>query len=166
MSYFEECLTLGQWLSQEDRRALYKYLLSTNSDSYQSQTNLLLANGGLSKAIANGEIVYSLKDGRANYMARKLGSDEFTPVIREMKLTRLNFYNFRRLQKFFAQSEVDAIRNFPLPGANPQSESGFSVNANPYYNLSYYSEGKSLMVGVLRKIQTRDKELLNKLRAL
>ena len=31
VSYYDECLTLGQWLSQEDSRALYKYLLVKNS---------------------------------------------------------------------------------------------------------------------------------------
>ncbi len=35
MSYFEECLRLGEWLSEADRRALYKYLLESNAEAYK-----------------------------------------------------------------------------------------------------------------------------------
>ena len=45
MSYFEECLTSGGLLFQEERRALYKYLLEINKDFYVSQANLLLDKG-------------------------------------------------------------------------------------------------------------------------
>jgi len=166
VSYFEECLTLGQWLGQENRRALYKYLLVINDDLYQSQANLLLSVGILNKTIANGEIIFSIKDGCAHYIARKLDSDEFTPVIRAIKLSRLRFYKVRRLRKFFAQGDVDVIHNFPLPGANPQSEGGFSINTYPYYKLAYYSDGKNRLLGLINKIRTDDRQLLTKLRSL
>ena len=164
MSYFEECLTLGQWLGQEDRRALYKYLLSTNQDSYQSQVDLLLDKGALSKTVANGEIIFVINNGFANYIARKLDSDEFTPVIRQIKLAGVRFYNIRRLKRFFAQSDVDVIHNFPLPGAIPQPETEFSINTFPYYDLAYYSDGKNRLLGFLNKIRTNDRQLLTKLR--
>ena len=57
MSYFEECLRLGEWLSEVDRRALYKYLLEINKDAYRVHANLLLNNSTLNKTIANGEVI-------------------------------------------------------------------------------------------------------------
>jgi len=164
MNFLEECLTLGDWLSQENRRALYKYFLRSNSGPYKSQANLLVTNGSLNKTIANGQIYYLVKDGFVNYSTRRLDSDEFTPVIREIKLTGIKFYDIIRLKRFFAQSDVDVIRNFPLPGLNPQSDSGFGINAYPYYNLKYYSDGKGKLLGLVNRIKTNDRELLNKLK--
>ena len=164
MSYLEECLTLGDWLSQENRRALYKYFLKSNRDIYKSQANLLVTNGASTKVVANGQICYLVKNRLVNYFSRRLDSDEFTPVIREIKLTGFKFYDIRRLMKFFAQSDVDVIHNFPLPGLNPQSDSGFGINAYPYYDLNYYSEGKGKLLGLVNRIKINDRELLNKLK--
>ena len=166
VSYFEECLTLGDWLSQENRRALYKYLLVANLDSYTNQANTLLNKGALVKTIANGEIIYRVKDRSVSYSARQLDSHEITSDIRDVKLTRLRFCNVRKLRKFFAQSDVDVIHNFPLPSANPQSEGGFGIDAYPYYDLAYYSNGKNRLLGFMKKLKTNDKELLTKLRTL
>jgi len=166
MSYFEEFLRLGEWLSQDDRRALYKYLLLSNKETYEDQANLLLNNARLTKTIANGEILYSVKNNRVNYIAREIASDEFTPEMREIKLTGLHFIDLARLRKFFAQSDVDVIQNYPLPGENPQTEGGFGIDAYPYYSLDYYSNGKNRLLGLVKKIRTNDKELLTKLRTL
>ena len=73
VSYFEECLRLGEWLSETDRRALYKYLLESNKENYKAQANLLRKNSSLNKKIANGEIIYSLRKDQVAYKARKLG---------------------------------------------------------------------------------------------
>ena len=73
MSYFEECLRLGEWLSEADRRALYRYLLESNKENYMAQANLLLENSSLKKKIANGEVVYTLQSNQVTYKARKLG---------------------------------------------------------------------------------------------
>jgi hypothetical protein len=166
MNYLEECLTLGGWLSEEDRLALYKYFLECNSETYEAQVNFLLANGTFSKRIANGEISYFLKGRKINYSARKFDSDEYTREVREIKLIGPRFIDLRRLKKFFAQSDVDVIRNFPLPGANPQSDSGYGITVYPYYDLRYYSNNRSRLIGFFRKLKIDDSELINKLRAL
>lgn len=166
MSYFEEFLRLGEWLSQDDRRALYKYLLLSNKETYKVQANLLLNNAKLSKTIANGEILYSIKNGRVNYIAREIASDEFTPEMREIKLSGLPFIDLARLRKFFAQSDVDVIQNYPLPGENPQTDGGFGIDAYPYYSLAYYSNGKNRLSGLVKKLRTDDREVLTKLRTL
>lgn len=61
VSYFEQCLTFGDRLLQEERRALYKYLLESNKDFYKVQAKTLLAEGRVSRIIANGEAIYSVK---------------------------------------------------------------------------------------------------------
>lgn len=166
MSYFEEFLKLGEWLSQDDRRALYKYLLLSNKETYEVQANLLLNNSKLNKTIANGEILYSIRNGRVNYIAREIASDEFTPEMREIKLSGLYMIDLARIRKFFAQSDVDVIQNYPLPGENPQTEGGFGIDAYPFYSLAYYSNGKNRLLGLVKKLKTNDKDLLTKLRTL
>lgn len=166
VSYFEECLSLGEWLSDADRRALYKYLLESNKDTYETQANLLLNKLTLNKTIANGEISLSINDGRARYSANKLGSTDRTLEMREMKLTGLRFIDIRRLTKFFAQSDVDVIQNFPLPGANENTQTSFSIDAYPYYSLAYYANGGNPIKGLIKKLRTNDKEILTKLRTL
>ena len=74
--------------------------------------------------------------------------------------------NIRKLQMFFAQSDVDIIRNFPLPSRYPREESGFGISVYPFYTLTYYADGKNLLKGLVRKIRTSDKEILTKLRTL
>lgn len=166
VSYFQECLGLGEWLSEEDRRALYKYLLVSNKEVYKVQANSLLRNATLKKTIVNGEILYSVKNGRVNYIAREIGSDEFTPEMREIKLTGLPSIDIGRLKKFFAQGDVDLIQNYPLPAENPQSEGGFGIDTYPYYSLAYYANGKNLLAGLIKKLRTNDKKILTKLRTL
>ena len=165
MSYLEECLTLGQWLSQDDCRALYKYFLERSDEIYESQVKSLVTDGKLTKTIADGEISYFVNNGKVNYSARKVDSDEYTYEIRAIRLTNLKSFDYKRLKKFFAQSEVDAIHNFPLPGANPQSDSGYGITVYPYYDLRYYSNNRSRLLGFFKKLKVDDSELLNKLRA-
>jgi hypothetical protein len=166
VSYFEECLSLGEWLSEADRRALYKYLLECNKDSYETQANLLLKNLALNRTIANGEIFLSIKDGRARYSTKKLGTCDHTLEMRKMKLVGLRFIDIRRLTKFFAQSDVDVIQNFPLPGANDNTQTSFSIDTYPYYTLAYYANGRNYLKGLIRKLRTNDQEILTKLRTL
>lgn len=166
VSYFEECLRLGEWLSEADRRALYKYLLESNKETYETQAIQLLNNLTLNKTIANGEIFLSIEDGRARYSAKKLGSTDRTLEMRKMKLVGLRFIDIRKLTKFFAQSDVDVIQNFPLPGANENTQTSFSIDAYPYYTLAYYADGRNYLKGLIRKLRTNDKELLTKLRTL
>ena len=166
MSYFEECLRLGEWLSEADRRALYRYLLESNKENYKAQANLLLENSSLNKKIANGEVVYTVLNSLVTYKARKIGSDEFTSEMRKMNLIGIPIIDTQRLKKFFAQSDVDVIQNFPLPGENQESEGGFCVDTYPYYTLAYYANGGNPIKGLIKKLRTNDKEILTKLRTL
>ena len=166
VSYFEECLRLGEWLSEADRRALYRYLLESNKENYKVQANLLLENSSLKKKIANGEVIYTVLNRQVTYKARKIGSDEFTSEMRKMNLIGIPIIDTQRLKKFFAQSDVDVIQNFPLPGENQESEGGFCVDTYPYYTLAYYANGGNPIKGLINKLRTNDKEILTKLRTL
>jgi len=166
VSYFEQCLTSGGLLFQEERRALYSYLLEINRDFYANQAQLLLETGMAIRIIANGEATYILKDGKVSYSARKLNSDDVQSEIREIKLTRVKPLNIKRLRKFFAQCDVDVITNYPLLGPIPSEESGYGINTYPYYTLAYYANGKNYLKGLFVKIKTSDKEILTKLRTL
>jgi hypothetical protein len=166
VSYFEECLRLGEWLSEADRRALYRYLLESNKENYKAQANLLLENSSLNKKIANGEVVYTVLNSLVSYKARKIGSDEFTSEMRKMNLIGIPLIDTQRLKKFFAQSDVDVIQNFPLPGENQESEGGFCVDTYPYYTLAYYANGGNPIKGLIKKLRTNDNEILTKLRTL
>lgn len=166
MSYFEECLRLGEWLSEADRRALYRYLLESNKENYKAQANLLLENSSLSKRIANGEVIYTLQSNQVTYKARKIGSVEFSSEMRKMQLMGIQLIDTQRLRKFFAQSDVDVIQNFPLPGENQESEGGFCVDTYPYYTLAYYANGGNPIKGIIKKLRTNDKDILTKLRTL
>lgn len=165
MSYYEECLKLGQWLSQEDSRALYKFLLTQNINNYNSIAKLLLTKKKLTKIIANGEILYLLEDNKISYQARKIGTSEFSEKVRELDLGKFKYQRIRKLQKFFAQTDVDVIQNFPLPGANIQSETSFSVNTYPFYELKYYSNGRNRIVGLINKFRINDSAIIKKLNA-
>ena len=166
MSYFEECLRLGEWLSEADRRALYRYLLESNKENYKAQANLLLENSSLNKRIANGEVIYTLQSNQVTYKARKIGSVEFSSEMRKMQLMGIQLIDTQRLRKFFAQSDVDVIQNFPLPGENQESEGGFCVDTFPYYTLAYYANGGNRIKGIIKKLRTNDKDILTKLRTL
>lgn len=166
MSYFEECLRLGEWLSEADRRALYRYLLESNNVTYGVQANLLLKNSIANRKIANGEVIYTLQNNQVTYKAKRIGSVEFTPEMRKIKLMRIQIIDVQSLKKFFAQSDVDVIQNFPLPGENQDSEGGFCVDTYPYYTLAYYANGGNPIKGIVKKLRTNDKEILTKLRTL
>jgi hypothetical protein len=166
VSYFEECLRLGEWLSEADRRALYRYLLENNKENYKAQANLLLENSSFNKRIANGEVIYTLQSNQVTYKARKIGSVEFSSEMRKMQLMGNQLIDIQRLRKFFAQSDVDVIQNFPLPGENQESEGGFCVDTFPYYTLAYYANGGNPIKGLIKKLRTNDKDILTKLRTL
>ena len=166
VSYFEECLTSGGLRFQEERRALYKYLLEINGLFYISQANYLLDNGIANRKIANGEATFILKDRKVNYSARKIGSNESLTDLRELLLTRVKRSNVKKLQKYFAQCDIDVITNFPIPGRISQEYTGYGFNTYPYYTLAYYADGGNLLKGFINKLRSNDKEILTKLRTL
>jgi hypothetical protein len=141
-------------------------LLESNKENYKVQANLLLENSSLKKKIANGEVIYTVLNRQVTYKARKIASDEFTSEMRKMNLIGIPIIDTQRLKKFFAQSDVDVIQNFPLPGENQESEGGFCVDTYPYYTLAYYANGGNPIKGIIKKLRTNDKEILTKLRTL
>ncbi len=165
MSFYEELLTLGQWLQPEEKFALYKFLLESQQTRYEKDALRLLASGQLIKSIRCGVITYQLKGSTISYDVRKQNSDEQFKNLRSTILGPIPFLRSARLQKYFAQCEVDVISNFPLPGKNPQDQSGYGFSAFPFYDLKYFSDGGSKIRGLIKKIQVDDAEIMSKIRA-
>lgn len=42
-------------------------------------------------------------------------------------------------------------------------EGGYSTNFYPFYDLEYYSNGRGKILGLIKKFQAKDDELLEKL---
>ena len=166
MSYFEECLATGLWLTPEQRQALYKYLLSEKSELYREFALLLLNRGSLTTQIANAEIRYLINQNRVSFECRRIGAADFSQEIRNIKLGSSLNRNIKMLKRFFSQCEVDAIGNFPVPGKNPQDVKGINISKFLFYDLDYYSDGKGKFLGLIRKWKSSDKEILMKLRTL
>lgn len=165
MSLFEEYLTLGQWLTEEERLALYKYLLKTKKVKYSKDYNMLLTQKTLKNTFANGEMLYTLESNSISYKARKLGERDYSSEIRTISLSKIRFVNPQKIQKYFAQCEVDILRNFPLPSNKKLEERSIGINVYPFYDLNYFSDGAGKAKGFLKKIQYKDDELLDKLLA-
>ena len=166
VSYFEHCLTFGDQLLQEERRALYKYLLESNKDFYKLQAKKMLAEGEVSRFIANGKAIYSVKDSFVTYSAYGLQGEIFSQDVRQIRLSKFRSLNLIKLRKFFAQGDIDIIRNFPLPSQYPREENGFGISVYPFYTLAYYANGGNPIKGLLKKLRTNDNEILTKLRTL
>ena len=165
MSYFEECLSLGQWLSEADKRALYSYLLSEKKEIYKDSARRIIAKNEFTTTMANGEIIYLIANGKISYRARGMNEKKFTRNLREFNLPRSEFQLMEFLPKYFAQCEVDVISNYPIAGANSQDERSYSYNAYPFFDLNYYSEGKGRLIGFFKKRKIDDSQILKKLMA-
>lgn len=150
---------------EEERFAIYKYLLKTKSPIYRTLANKLLSEKFLQETFANGEIAYSLHKGIVSFKARKIGEADFDMVRRSVKLSKIRSVSIRRLVKFFAQAEVDVLRNYPISNKVQAEDRGYAMNVYPYYDLNYFSNGAGKARGLLMKIQSKDDELLEKLLA-
>jgi hypothetical protein len=166
MSFYQELLTLGQHLHEREMLALYKFLMKTKMNVYKSDALELLNSKELKSSIANGEIFYTLNNQIVSYSARKNGTPVFQENLRELKLNNISTLSVKKLVKFFAQAEVDVIWNYPLQGLNPQEEGSYCIIAYPYFDLRYFSNGGSRVIGLVNKIKTNDREILTKLRTL
>ena len=166
MNFYEELLTLGQHLHERELLALYKFLLKTKDSAYKSDALELLNSGELRSSIANGEIFYSLKDNVVCYSARKSGSTAYQEDLRQIKLSNISKLRINKLIKFFAQTEVEVIWNYPLQGKDAQEEGSYCILSYPYFDLRCYSNGRGRIVGLINKVKTNDKEILTKLRTL
>ena len=155
-------MSLGKLLSEENRLALFKFLLKTNSKRYEVQSRNLIEIGKVETQIANGEIIYLNDGNQVKYLARKIGSETYSPEIRQLKLGKIKKRNLAKLKKFMAQSEVEVISNFPLNEANSDPDAGFGMILNPFYDLNYYSHGRGKILGFIEKIKMNDSKLLNR----
>lgn len=165
MSLYEELLTHGSHLHETERIALYKFLLESKQEVYLSDALELIRSNELKREIAGGEILYSLKKNQISYSARRQGAVEYLQNLRSLKLNKFSKFQIRKIMKFFAQSEVDVIWNFPLQGKDPQELGSFSIISLPYFDLRYYSARGSRVLGLINKIKSDDSEILQQLRA-
>lgn len=166
MSFYEELLTLGQHLHERERFALYKFYIKAKKDVYRTNAVLLSSTKVFNSRITNGEILYQLNGNTVSYSARRNGTSQFQENVRTLKLSTIPRIRVNNLVKFFAQTEVEVIWNFPLQGHSLQEEGSYCILFYPYFDLRYFSNGKNRIFGLINKIKTNDKELLTKLRTL
>lgn len=166
MSFYEELLTLGQHLHERERFALYKFYIKAKKDVYRTNAVLLSSTKVFNSRITNGEILYQLNGNTVSYSARRNGTSQFQENVRTLKLGTIPRIRVNNLVKFFAQTEVEVIWNFPLQGHSLQEEGSYCILFYPYFDLRYFSNGKNRIFSLINKIKTNDKELLTKLRTL
>ena len=154
MKDYQELLTLGEYLTDEERHDLYRFLLSSKLHEYSELFSELSKIGTVTEQIANCEIRFELSKGRISNYVRKIGAENFESGYRSIRIWSPLHFPKSRTAKYFAQCEVDAIRNFPLPGINKQTHFDFGINHFPYYDLNYYSNGRGRIRGFLAKIKS------------
>ena len=163
-TFYEELLTLGQHLHERELFALYKFLIESKSDTFRSNAMKLINSKELKSAIANGEIIYSLKENVVSYSTRKSGTMAYQENVREVKLNTISKLRIRKLIKFFAQAEVEVIWNYPLEGRNPQLEGSYCIISYPFFDLRYFSNGGSRFLGLINKLRIDDSDIRQKLK--
>ena len=154
MKDYEELLTLGEYLTDEERHDLYRFLLSSKLHEYSELFSELSKLGIVTEQIANCEIRFELSNGRISNYVRKIGAENFESGHRNIRIWSTLHFPKSRTAKYFAQCEVDAIRNFPLPGLNKQTHFDFGINHFPYYDLNYYSNGRGRVRGFVAKLKS------------
>lgn len=162
---FEEYLARGPWLAESERLALYKFLLKTRIQKYKDDSDSLIRNKFHKSFTANGEISYSIDSNVVEYKVRKIGDSEWNEQIRTLKLSSLTPFLRRKLCKFFAQAELDTLRNYPLHDETALEQRSFTINVFPYYALDYYSNGNGKVRGFVKKVSAQDDPLLDRLLA-
>ena len=163
MSLYEELLTLGSHLRETERVTLYKFFLLSKRENYLSAARELLRAHELKREIANGEILYTLSGNFLTYSAKKKNESDYIENLRTLKLSKISKFRIRSIVKFFAQSEVDVIWNYPLQGDEPEEEGSFSIISVPFSDFRYYSESRSRVVGFINKSKFVDSEMLHML---
>lgn len=164
MSYYEELLTLGSHLREDERIALYKFLLRSKREVYITDARELLISRSLRREIANGDILYTLTDQVLSYSAKMKNESAFIENLRSLQLSKIPKLKVNKIVKFFAQSEVDVIWNYPIQGENSEEEGSFSIISIPYFDLRYYSERRSRVFGFINKLRSTDSKILDLLK--
>jgi hypothetical protein len=163
MSLFEQFLTFGDAISQEEKLSLYKFLLRTKQNQFREDALSLLETRELERRIADGEIKYSIRGREVSYLTKRVNASSYTGIIRQIKLSFFRRKNIFKLTRFFAQAEVDVLSNFPYRTDLSVRDEGFGFLVYPYYDLNYYSKGQGRVKGFLLKLRAKDDELLQKL---
>jgi len=163
-TFYEELLTLGQHLHERERFALYKFFIKAKKNVYKANAVLLSNTKILNSTIANGEILYQLNGNNVSYSARRNGTTLFQENVRTVKLSSIPRIRVNKLVKFFAQTEVEVIWNFPLQGESLQEEGSYCTLLYPYFDLRCFSDGKSCIVGLVNKLKVEDSDLTDKLK--
>ena len=163
VSFYEELLTRGSHLRETERVTLYKFFLLSKRDIYLSSARELLRAHELKREIANGEILYALSGNLLTYSAKRKNESDYIQDLRTLKLGKFSKIRINSIVKFFAQSEVDVIWNYPLQRDNPHEEGGFSIISVPFSDFRYYSESRSRVAGFFNKSKFVDSEILHQL---
>ena len=137
----------------------------TKREIYKREAIALLEQSTLKTKIADGEILYNFIEGRVEFRARKLGDNGFDRCRRSIKVSKFRIFATNSLIKFFAQAEADVVRNYPILNEQDLERRGYAMNLYPYYDLNYYSNGKGSIAGFIKKVQSKDDELLERLLA-
>lgn len=163
MSMFEDYLTYGRYISQEEKYSLYKYILLVKANPHRKDAVQLLDERSMIRSIAGGVICYQIQGDYVSYSCKKAEDENFSEAIRTIKLSMIKAVSISRLTKFFAQVEVDVLSNFPLPGRGEDFGMGFGYIVYPYYDLNYFSNGHGKLLGLIKKLRLEDDPLLEKL---
>ena len=166
MSIYEKLLTYGQYLQEEERFSLYRYLLDTKKKDFEIIAKELVNTGTAVTSIANGKIIFTFCNNRLTYSVSKLGDDYVYESVRELRINNISLRRKARISKFIAQAEVDVIWNFPVPSEVVQTQRGFSIWGFAFYDPRFFAQGKSKVIGMMKSLFVKDTETLLKLRAL
>jgi hypothetical protein len=136
----------------------------TNSSYNRSErATFPMSTHSLKKEIANGEILYSVSGDVLKYSARRKGETGYLENLRTLELSKISKFRINKIVKFFAQSEVDVIWNYPVHGQEIEEAGSFSIRSIPYYDLRYYSEGRGRFEGLINKLKFNETEIFQKL---
>jgi hypothetical protein len=150
MEYYDKLLTLGQHLSSERQFELYEFLRNENQDAYTALLENILKNKIAYRKIANAEIKFELRNGILRDYIREFNG-EYCEGNRKIRIAPIGFNKKSKLINFFAQCDVDAISNFPIPSEIERTFIGFGILQYPFYSLEFYSQGKGKFRGLINK---------------
>ena len=139
--------------------------MRTRGRKYQSDAISLLNQGNLKTNIADGEIAYEFTEGEVRYRAQKIGVTKLGNFHRSIIVSKFRAIATSNLTKFFAQAEADVLRNYPILKEPELERGGYTMNFYPFYDVNYYANGRGKIIGLIKKLQAQDDELLEKLLA-
>ena len=150
MEYYDKLLTLGQHLSSERQFELYEFLRKENFNKYTDLLKLIKLKKVAYRKIANAEIKYELRNGLLRDYIRE-ANGEYWEGFRSIRVIPFVKPNVKKYINFFAQCDVDAIANFPVPSEIERTHFGFGIHEYPFYSLEFYSRGRGKTLGLIKR---------------